>query len=109
MGKTALATNIAFNAARAYREEHRRGGKPKAVDGAVVGFFSLEMSSEQLATRMLAEQAEVPSEKIRKGELINAATSTGSCRSATSSSTSTSSSTTRRRCRSRPCAPAPAG
>ena len=46
-------------------------GKPKAVDGAVVGFFSLEMSSEQLATRMLAEQAEVPSEKIRKGELIS--------------------------------------
>ena len=37
----------------------------------MVGFFSLEMSSEQLATRMLAEQAEVPSEKIRKGELIS--------------------------------------
>jgi replicative DNA helicase len=70
MGKTALATNIAFNAARAYREEIV-DGKPKAVDGAVVGFFSLEMSSEQLATRMLAEQAEVPSEKIRKGELIS--------------------------------------
>ena len=62
---------IAFNAARAYREEHGEDGKPKAVDGAVVGFFSLEMSSEQLATRMLAEQAEVPSEKIRKGELIS--------------------------------------
>ena len=71
MGKTALATNIAFNAAKAYREEHGEDGKPKAVDGAVVGFFSLEMSSEQLATRMLAEQAEVPSEKIRKGELIS--------------------------------------
>ena len=71
MGKTALATNIAFNAAKAYREEHGDDGKPKAVDGAVVGFFSLEMSSEQLATRMLAEQAEVPSEKIRKGELIS--------------------------------------
>ena len=70
MGKTALATNIAFNAARAYREEIVEG-RPKAVDGAVVGFFSLEMSSEQLATRMLAEQAEVPSEKIRKGELIS--------------------------------------
>ena len=41
------------------------------VDGAVVGFFSLEMSSEQLATRMLAEQAEVSSEKIRKGEMIS--------------------------------------
>src|SRR4030095_8682480 len=64
-------TNIAFNAARAYREEIVEG-RPKAVDGAVVGFFSLEMSSEQLATRMLAEQAELPSEKIRKGELISA-------------------------------------
>jgi replicative DNA helicase len=71
MGKTALATNIAFNAAKAYREDIV-DGSPKAVDGAVVGFFSLEMSSEQLATRMLAEQAEVPSEKIRTGELISA-------------------------------------
>jgi len=70
MGKTALATNIAFNAAKAYREEIV-DGSPKVVDGAVVGFFSLEMSSEQLATRMLAEQAEVSSEKIRKGELIS--------------------------------------
>src|SRR6185369_11316389 len=71
MGKTALATNIAFNAAKAYREDIVDGAQ-KVVDGAVVGFFSLEMSSEQLATRMLAEQAEVPSEKIRKGELISA-------------------------------------
>jgi replicative DNA helicase len=71
MCKTARATNIAFNAARAYREDIVDGA-PKVVDGAVVGFFSLEMSSEQLATRMLAEQAEVPSEKIRKGELISA-------------------------------------
>ncbi len=68
MGKTALATNIAFNAAKAYREEIVEG-HPKAVDGAVVGFFSLEMSAEQLATRMLSEQAELSSEKIRKGEM----------------------------------------
>jgi replicative DNA helicase len=72
MGKSSLATNIGFNAARAYREEHGEDGKPKAVDGAVVGFFSLEMSAEQLATRMISEQAEIPSEKIRKGELISA-------------------------------------
>src|SRR5260221_2452729 len=71
MGKSSLATNIGFNAAKAYREEHGEDGKPKVADGAVVGFFSLEMSAEQLATRMLAEQAEVPSEKIRKGELIS--------------------------------------
>jgi replicative DNA helicase len=71
MGKTALATNMAFNAVKAYREEHDQDGRTKVADGAVVGFFSLEMSSEQLATRILAEQAGVPSEKIRKGELIS--------------------------------------
>jgi replicative DNA helicase len=71
MGKSALATNIGFNAARAYREEIVEGAQ-KVVDGAVVGFFSLEMSAEQLATRMLSEQSEIPSEKIRKGELISA-------------------------------------
>ncbi|HKV16880.1 MAG TPA: DnaB-like helicase C-terminal domain-containing protein, partial [Reyranella sp.] len=71
MGKSSLATNIGFNAARAYREEHDANGHAKAVDGAVVGFFSLEMSAEQLATRMISEQAEIPSEKIRKGELIS--------------------------------------
>src|SRR5499427_2271766 len=72
MGKSSLATNIGFNAARAYREEHDEAGQTKVVDGAVVGFFSLEMSAEQLATRMISEQAEIPSEKIRKGELISA-------------------------------------
>ena len=71
MGKSSLATNIGFNAARAYKEEHVDGAQ-KVVDGAVVGFFSLEMSAEQLATRMISEQAEIPSEKIRKGELISA-------------------------------------
>src|SRR6185295_18376710 len=60
MGKSSLATNIGFNAAKAYREEIV-DGQPKVVDGAVVGFFSLEMSAEQLATRMIAEQAEIPS------------------------------------------------
>ena len=109
MGKTALATNIAFNAAKAYREEHRRDGKPKAVDGAVVGFFSLEMSAEQLATRMLAEQAEVPSEKIRKGELISERLRQGPVGQPRARAPATSSSTTRRRSRSRRCAPAPAG
>ena len=76
MGKTALATNIAYNAARAHQralEEGRfetdAGGRRKVLDGAVVGFFSLEMAAEQLATRMLAETAEVDSDKIRKGEM----------------------------------------
>jgi replicative DNA helicase len=69
MGKTALATNIAFSAARALRHEITPSGEKKAVEGAVTAFFSLEMSAEQLATRILAERAEVPSHKIRQGEL----------------------------------------
>ena len=67
MGKTALATNIAFNIAKAYRGETLPDGTTKTVDGGIVGFFSLEMSAEQLATRILSEQAEVSSEKIRRG------------------------------------------
>jgi len=62
MGKTALATNIAFNAAQAWVDS-------KGKEGAMVAFFSLEMSAEQLATRILSEVSEVPSEKIRKGEV----------------------------------------
>lgn len=69
MGKSALATNIAFNAARAFREETDETGKQKVVDGAVVGFFSLEMSSEELGTRILAEESRISSHRIRKGEI----------------------------------------
>jgi replicative DNA helicase len=67
MGKTALATNIAYNIARNYKAERQSDGTDKVTDGAVVGFFSLEMSAEQLATRILSEQAEIGSEKIRRG------------------------------------------
>jgi replicative DNA helicase len=71
MGKTSLATNVAFNIARArahsLREKPLLKRDDPAHDGAVVGFFSLEMSSEQLATRIISEQAEIPSEKIRRG------------------------------------------
>ncbi len=67
MGKTALVTNIAYNVAKNYRTELKPDGTDDVVDGAVVGFFSLEMSSEQLATRILAEQSEIGSEKIRRG------------------------------------------
>ncbi|MCB1456714.1 MAG: replicative DNA helicase, partial [Nitratireductor sp.] len=44
-------------------------GTPESVDGGVVGFFSLEMSAEQLATRIISEQAEISSSKIRRGEI----------------------------------------
>ena len=69
MGKTSLATNIAFNIAKAYRRGERPDGTQGAVNGGVVGFFSLEMSAEQLAARILSEAAEVPSEQIRRGDM----------------------------------------
>ena len=69
MGKTSLATCIAVNAARKHRVETGPNGLPKTVDGACVGFFSLEMSAEQLATRIISETARVPSEFIRRGDL----------------------------------------
>ncbi len=69
MGKTALATNIAFNIAKAYRGETRADGAIETVDGGIVGFFSLEMSAEQLATRIIAEQSGVASHKIRRGDI----------------------------------------
>ena len=69
MGKTSLATNIAFNIARAYRRGTLPDGTTGAVDGGVVGFFSLEMSAEQLASRILAEASEIPSHKIRRGDM----------------------------------------
>lgn len=69
MGKTSLATNIGFNIAKAYQAEKQQDGTLKTVNGGIVGFFSLEMSSEQLATRVLAEQAGVSSYKIRRGDI----------------------------------------
>ncbi|NQV54682.1 MAG: AAA family ATPase, partial [Rhodospirillales bacterium] len=71
MGKTALATNIAFNAAYDYEFETDANGRKKTTNGAVVGFFSLEMSAEQLAARILSEQTEIPSDKMRRGKLTN--------------------------------------
>lgn len=69
MGKTSLATNIAFNIAKAYKRGIRQDGTEGAVDGGVVGFYSLEMSAEQLAARILSEASEVPSEQIRRGDM----------------------------------------
>lgn len=65
MGKTALATNIAFHVASRFRPDEDK----KALDGGRVGFFSLEMSADQLATRILAEQAGVSSSDIRRGAI----------------------------------------
>jgi len=60
MGKTALATNIAFNAAKKMQEDGRKSS---------IAFFSLEMSSEQLSTRILAEQSRIKSNDIRRGKI----------------------------------------
>jgi replicative DNA helicase len=67
MGKTALATNIAYNVAKAHRAEVQADGTMKSVNGGIVGFFSCEMSAEQLATRILAEQTGIASSTIRRG------------------------------------------
>jgi replicative DNA helicase len=67
MGKTALATNIAYNVAKAHRAEVQADGTMKSINGGIVGFFSCEMSAEQLATRILAEQTSIASSMIRRG------------------------------------------
>lgn len=69
MGKTSLATNIAYNVAKAYRRGTLPDGTEGTVDGGVVGFYSLEMSAEQLAGRILAEASEISSHKIRQGDM----------------------------------------
>ena len=60
MGKTALATNIAFNAAQKLQDKGKKSS---------IAFFSLEMSSEQLSTRILAEQSRIKSNDIRRGRI----------------------------------------
>lgn len=69
MGKTSLATNIAYHAARHCRREEQSDGSMKTVEGAIVGFFSLEMSSEQLAARIMAEVSRIPSDRVRRGDI----------------------------------------
>lgn len=69
MGKTSLATNIAFNCADRFMRDLADGIAPDKSVGAPVAFFSLEMSADQLATRILAEQAEISSERLRSGKI----------------------------------------
>jgi replicative DNA helicase len=69
MGKTSLATNIAYNIAAAHKTELQPDGTYRTVDGGVVGFFSCEMSAEQLATRILSEQTEISSASVRRGDI----------------------------------------
>jgi replicative DNA helicase len=69
MGKTSLATNIAFNAADRLRRDLADGIDPAKSIGAATAFFSLEMSADQLATRILAEQSGISSEALRVGKI----------------------------------------
>ncbi|MBL41162.1 MAG: replicative DNA helicase [Rhodospirillaceae bacterium] len=69
MGKTALATNIAYNTASLLQKDLIDG--KELSEGTGVAFFSLEMSAEQLATRILAEVTNIPSERLRKGNVSN--------------------------------------
>ena len=69
MGKTALATNLAYNVARVWEGGVRPDGRIESSNGGIVGFFSLEMSAEQLATRIISEQSEIASYRIRRGEI----------------------------------------
>ena len=69
MGKTALATNMAFAAAERFLQDQADGIEPAKAAGAPIAIFSLEMSSEQLVTRVLSEQSQVTAEQIRTGSL----------------------------------------
>jgi replicative DNA helicase len=69
MGKTSLATNIAFNAAQRITRDREDGIDDEKSLGAAVAFFSLEMSADQLATRILAEQSGISSENLRMGKI----------------------------------------
>ncbi len=68
MGKTALATKIAFGGAKALLAE-ARASDPNGIPKAQIAVFSLEMSCEQLATRLLSEEARVSGDRIRRGDI----------------------------------------
>ncbi|MEO6225095.1 MAG: replicative DNA helicase [Sphingomicrobium sp.] len=69
MGKSALGTNIAFAAAKRFLKDREDGIEPEKSAGAPAALFSLEMSADQLATRILAEQSGISSENLRMGKI----------------------------------------
>jgi len=69
MGKSALGTNIAFAAAQRFLKDAEDGIEPSKSAGAPAALFSLEMSADQLATRILAEQSGISSENLRMGRI----------------------------------------
>ena len=77
MGKTSLATNMAFHAARYYVQDMADG--IETPRGAPVLFFSLEMAAQQLSARILSEQTEIEMWKIRNGKLLGERVGASSC------------------------------
>ena len=69
MGKSALGTNMAFAAARRFMRDTEEGIEPEKSAGAPAVLFSLEMSADQLATRILSEQSGITSENLRTGRI----------------------------------------
>ncbi len=69
MGKSSLATNIGFAAAKRLLQDQEDGIEPAKSAGAAIALFSLEMSADQLATRILAEQSGISSENLRMGRI----------------------------------------
>jgi len=69
MGKSSLATNMAFAAAQRFLRDQEDGIAPEKGAGAPVALFSLEMSADQLATRILAEQSGITAENLRMGRI----------------------------------------
>jgi replicative DNA helicase len=69
MGKSALGTNIAFAAAKRFQQDQQDGIEPEKSAGVAAALFSLEMSADQLATRILAEQSGISSENLRMGRI----------------------------------------
>lgn len=67
MGTTSLAANIAYNVAKTWRGEVSVDGSVKTLDGGIVGFFSLDMSAERLASRIIAGRSGIPTSLITKG------------------------------------------
>ena len=72
MGKSALATNIGFAAAQRFLRDQEDGIEPAKSAGAPVALFSLEMSADQLATRILAEESGISAENLRMGKISQA-------------------------------------
>src|SRR3954462_4896024 len=69
MGKSSLATNIGFASSKRFQQDQEDGIEPAKSAGAAVALFSLEMSADQLATRVLAEQSGISSENLRMGRI----------------------------------------